>query len=186
MGSALYLLGLWFSQLYSLRSDSWFTLSKLSVHFSGDFLCSSWRICICAGRPVYIDISQEADGVRRGLHFYTVSKWSVVLGCAEDCLLVRWRIPLHFCRLIFSTLRPWGENTSKLCVSLSSPPLHTIAVSRNVFKGIERVIFILQHCDEWGGAESRGSGARPVELNDNERHLRHSPVSSPTEELRKE
>ncbi len=41
-------------------------------------------------------------------------------------------------------------------------------------------------CDEWGGAESRGSGARPVEFNDNERHLRHSPVSSPTEELRKD
>ncbi len=41
-------------------------------------------------------------------------------------------------------------------------------------------------CDEWGGAESRGSGARPVEFNDNERPLRHSPVSSPTEELRKD
>ncbi|KAL0174001.1 hypothetical protein M9458_029969, partial [Cirrhinus mrigala] len=41
-------------------------------------------------------------------------------------------------------------------------------------------------CDEWGGAESRGNGTRPVEYNDNERHLRHSPVSSPTEELRKD
>ncbi|KAL0203546.1 hypothetical protein M9458_001564, partial [Cirrhinus mrigala] len=41
-------------------------------------------------------------------------------------------------------------------------------------------------CDEWGGAERRGNGTRPVEYNDNERHLRHSPVSSPTEELRKD
>ncbi len=30
-------------------------------------------------------------------------------------------------------------------------------------------------CDEWGGAESRGNGARAGGVNDNERHLRHSP-----------
>ncbi len=36
------------------------------------------------------------------------------------------------------------------------------------------------YCDEWGGAESRGNGARPVEVIGNERHLHHSPVSSPT------
>ncbi len=144
MGSTLYLLGLWFSQLYSLRSDSWFTLSKLSLHFSGDFLCSSWRICICAVRPVYIDISQEADGVRRGLHFYTVSKWSVDLGCAEDCLLVRWRIPLHFCRLIFSTLRPWGENTSKLCVSLFPSTPHN-SCEQKCLQGDRTSYIHLQH-----------------------------------------
>ncbi len=38
-------------------------------------------------------------------------------------------------------------------------------------------------CDKWGGAESRWNGARP-EVNDNE-HLCQSPVSSPTEEIRK-
>ena len=38
-------------------------------------------------------------------------------------------------------------------------------------------------CDEWGGAESHGNGARLVECLGNERHLLHSPVSSPTEEI---
>ncbi len=38
---------------------------------------------------------------------------------------------------------------------------------------------VITVCDEWGGAESRGNGARPVEVNDDERHLHHSPVSSP-------
>ncbi len=36
----------------------------------------------------------------------------------------------------------------------------------------------MYHCDKWGGAESRGSGY--------ERHLCHSQVSSPTEELQKD
>ncbi len=40
-------------------------------------------------------------------------------------------------------------------------------------------------CDEWGGARAVGT-ERGGGVNDNERHLRHSPVSSPTEELRKE
>ncbi len=41
-------------------------------------------------------------------------------------------------------------------------------------------------CDEWGGAESRWERSEAGGVNDNERHLRHSPVSSPTEELRKD
>ncbi len=40
-------------------------------------------------------------------------------------------------------------------------------------------------CDEWGGPRAvERSEAGGVD--DNERHLRHSPVSSPTEELRKD
>ncbi len=37
-------------------------------------------------------------------------------------------------------------------------------------------------CDDWGRTETNGNGG----VNDDERHLRHSPVSSPTEELRKD
>lgn len=69
MGTSLYLLGPWLSKFSSLRSDSWFKLSKLSVHFSADFPCKSWRICIRAVDPVSIATSQEGDSVHRGLHF---------------------------------------------------------------------------------------------------------------------
>ncbi len=41
-----------------------------------------------------------------------------------------------------------------------------------------------QCCDEWGGAENRERSEAGGVIG-NERHLRHSPVSSPTEELRK-
>ncbi len=53
----------------------------------------------------------------------------------------------------------------------------------------------ITYCGEWGGAESRGNGVgrgrEPWERSEaggvigNERHLHRSPVSSPTEELRK-
>lgn len=122
MGSGLYLLGLWFSQFYSLRSDSWFKLSKLSVHFSADFLCSSWRICIRAGRPVSIAISQEAGGVRRGLHFYVnicgeQMKCSFGPALKIACLSDEEFHYISACS--YSQL--WGhegKNTSQLCVSL--------------------------------------------------------------------
>ncbi len=41
-------------------------------------------------------------------------------------------------------------------------------------------------CSEWGGAESRGSGARPVELMIMSNTCATHTVSSPTEELRKD
>ncbi len=40
-------------------------------------------------------------------------------------------------------------------------------------------------CDEWGGAESLWERSEAGGVIGNERHLHHSPVSSPTEELRK-
>ncbi len=42
------------------------------------------------------------------------------------------------------------------------------------------------YCDEWGGAESLWERSEAGGVNDDERHLRHSPVSSPTKELRKD
>ncbi len=62
-------------------------------------------------------------------------------------------------------------------------PLHSGTILHLAFVYI---VYLRHHCDEWGGAESRGSRARPVEFNDNERQLRNSLVSSPTEELRKD
>ncbi len=39
---------------------------------------------------------------------------------------------------------------------------------------------MITSCDDWGGAESRGNGARQASgLNDNERHLRHTPSRVP-------
>ncbi len=60
--------------------------------------------------------------------------------------------------------------------------------SNNNLQYVENNIFFIHkpHCDEWGGAESRGNGASPGGVNDNERHPRRSPVLNPTEELWKD
>lgn len=146
MGSGLYLLGSWFSQFYSLRSDSWFKLLKLSVHFSADFPRSSWRICIRAGRPVSIAISREADRVRRGLHFNVnicgeQMKCSFGPGLKIACLSDEEFHYISACS--FSQLCDhWGKKHFTT-LSLSTPSLNTIAVSGYVLKGIERFTLIL-------------------------------------------
>ncbi len=89
MGSGLYLLGLWFSQFYSLRSDSWFKLSKLSVHFSADFFAAHGEFAYAQAVPSllpYLRRQMESGEAFISMLTFAVSKWSVVLGR-------RWRLP---------------------------------------------------------------------------------------------
>ncbi len=57
------------------------------------------------------------------------------------------------------------------CCNVGSPLLHLGGLNADVTSGAGR--------EPWERSEAGG-------VNDNERHLHHSPVSSPTEELQKE